>query len=386
MTGPIGDLVPLNSLVLNTATGGSNMTLQGAVTVDTLLTDLRTSNVVTDTFNGLVTAGGFAANGAKLTFNAGAVFSGGASFSTGTLTTGGTLTFAAGSSFNGTFANPILIGAATTIDTSAINVLLIFNGTINTLGASPLPLTVNAGTGGLTFNGRIGGTSALGTLTANAGTITLANTATLNDSSQTTLTALTNIAINASGAALTNNGAGVLVLQADAGGGDSGTLTFGSGGTIAWPGGVQIDHHPAAYPTATNFAGSVTSGTVTAYMEVDTVADLQNIAQNSRRQLRHQRVPRRVPFRQLHTHRLAGDAIHRRRRAEPDARRRHHQHHRYFGPAECRAVRRDRQRRHAAASDPGEQHGDRHRPRQGRRHRRDERWRAESRLASSPAR
>src|SRR6202044_182197 len=82
-----------------------------------------------------------------------------------------------------------------------------------------------------------------------------------------------------------------VMLYADNSGTGTGTVNFGSGNQVSTSGGVSIFYNPTgnnnstvnatSYTSPTNYSGNVANGgTLTAYMLVNTVYDLQNIADN----------------------------------------------------------------------------------------------------------
>jgi filamentous hemagglutinin family protein len=106
-----------------------------------------------------------------------------------------------------------------------------------------------------------------------------------------TLSAYKDIIVNAN---ITNTGGAAVNLRADNTGAGVGTVTFGSGVQISTSGQVSIFYNPSVNPAGSmvnstsyvspveNFAGNVTGGgTLTAYMLVNTIYDLQNIRNNT---------------------------------------------------------------------------------------------------------
>jgi filamentous hemagglutinin family protein len=131
-------------------------------------------------------------------------------------------------------------------------------------------------------------TGASGSAGSQAGTITVADAVTWTSGSTLTLSAYGDIIVNAN---LTGGTGSSIVLRADNSGTGAGTVTFGSGVTATASGGVSLYYNPAgndnssvnvdayASPTAfSSYAG--TSTTITAYMLVNTVYDLQNMQNN----------------------------------------------------------------------------------------------------------
>ena len=123
-----------------------------------------------------------------------------------------------------------------------------------------------------------------GTGGTQSGDITVA--ASVTWSSNTTLTLAAYRTINISkGVTISNTAGGSLVLAADTGAKDSGTVLFATGAAVDFSkskGNVQIFYHPSTYPNATNFSALVTKGAggFSAYMTVDNPGDLQAINKN----------------------------------------------------------------------------------------------------------
>src|ERR1019366_9480272 len=99
-----------------------------------------------------------------------------------------------------------------------------------------------------------------------------------------------NIAVDAN---ITSTGGAAVNLPADNTGTGVGTVSFGSGVQISTAGPVSIFYNPSANPAGSvvnttsyvnpteNYSGKVTGGgTLTTYMLVNTVYDLQNIQNN----------------------------------------------------------------------------------------------------------
>ncbi len=121
-----------------------------------------------------------------------------------------------------------------------------------------------------------------------AGNITVATPISWSSNTTLTLSAYGNITVNAN---LTGGSGSSIVLRADNSGTGTGTVSFGTGITATASGGVSLYYNPtgnnntsvnsASYWTPTNYSANAgTSTTITAYMLVNTLYDLQNI-QNS---------------------------------------------------------------------------------------------------------
>ena len=196
--------------------------------------------------------------------------SGAAAANTGSITTdGGTVTITA----------PVFLGTsgavAPTISTAGLN-----NATSN--GSIVLQAAQSSGIpfASLTSNGEMISVASSGTLTI-ASPLTIAAQA--PNPSQATLSAGTNLAINA--AVTSTQANGTLQLEADGNNLETGTVTFGGGATVstASGGNITIYYHPLDYPIGTSFTGLSLPGsgaTTTALMTVDSAADLQAISKN----------------------------------------------------------------------------------------------------------
>jgi filamentous hemagglutinin family protein len=120
------------------------------------------------------------------------------------------------------------------------------------------------------------------------GNITVANSVSWSSGNSLTLNAYRDIAINGN---LTNTGGAAVTLRADSTGTGVGTVSFGAGIKISTAGAVSIYYNPVAYMTcvcgnkyehANDYTSNVTGGgTLTAYMLVNTFADLQLIGANT---------------------------------------------------------------------------------------------------------
>ncbi|MEA1648103.1 MBG domain-containing protein [Nitrospirillum sp. BR 11164] len=122
-----------------------------------------------------------------------------------------------------------------------------------------------------------------GTIGSQAGDITIANNVTWSASHSLTLSAYRNIVFN--GGTLSHTaGSGDVTLRADNTGTGSGTVTFTSGAVAmsGSSGSVKLYYNPSGYASPTSYTGNVTlgSGSLTAYMLVNSASNLQNLSSN----------------------------------------------------------------------------------------------------------
>ncbi len=159
-------------------------------------------------------------------------------------------------------------GTTATGDDSVINV----NTLVTALNSANVTITT-------------GGAGSAGT---QAGIITVADAVTWTSGSKLTLSAYGDIAVNAN---LAGGSGSSIVLRADNSGTGTGTVTFGQGVTATAPGGVSLYYNPSGNDSSTVNGSSYTapvdysanagaSTTITAYMLVNTVHDLQNMQNN----------------------------------------------------------------------------------------------------------
>ncbi|MDK9726386.1 MAG: YDG domain-containing protein [Sterolibacteriaceae bacterium MAG5] len=133
----------------------------------------------------------------------------------------------------------------------------------------------NLGSNNVTILSSQGGTAGNGDIFVNdAVSWTSANTLTLS--------AVRNIAVNQN---LASTGGGSVVLRADSAGSGTGAVSFGAGKTVSLTGGsggktVDIYYNPNAYTTPTDYSGNVAAGTLTAWMLVNDVNQLQAMNTN----------------------------------------------------------------------------------------------------------
>ncbi|MFS8050924.1 beta strand repeat-containing protein [Rhizobium sp. BR 314] len=122
-------------------------------------------------------------------------------------------------------------------------------------------------------------TGGAGSAGSQAGTITVAAPITWSALTTLTLSAASDITINA---AVTASGASAgLVLQADNSGTGAGTVSFGAGGSVALSGSstaARIYYNPSSFGTATDFSSKVAANSVIAYQLVNNLTDLQAIS------------------------------------------------------------------------------------------------------------
>ena len=145
-------------------------------------------------------------------------------------------------------------------------------GTIDTAlnaGTSVTEQTTASGTGGF-------------------GDITVASPLTWSTSASLTLSAYRNVNVDAN---ITSSGGGGVTLFADNSGIGTGTVNFGSGNQASTSGAVSIFYNPTgnnnstinitSYTNPTNYSGNIANGgTLSAFMLVNTVYDLQNVENN----------------------------------------------------------------------------------------------------------
>ncbi len=94
-----------------------------------------------------------------------------------------------------------------------------------------------------------------------------------------TVSAYRDVNVNAN---IASSGGGNVNLQSDNSGTGTGTVTFGAGDTVSTSGAVNIFYNPSSYATPTNYSLNMSGGSqLTAYMLVNTVADLQAIGANA---------------------------------------------------------------------------------------------------------
>ena len=161
--------------------------------------------------------------------------------------------------------------------------------TIDATAATTIDNALNAGTS-VTEQTTASGYSGAGVASASGkGDITVAAPISWSTNAGLTLSAYRNIDVNAS---ITSSGGGAATLYADNTGTGTGTVSFGSGGALSTSGAISIFYNPpsnpagngvntTSYTNPTNYSAYVEGGgTLTSYMLVNTVYDLQNMQNN----------------------------------------------------------------------------------------------------------
>ncbi len=128
------------------------------------------------------------------------------------------------------------------------------------------------------------GSSGFGSTVSGNGDINVANSISWSSGNSLTLSAYRNINVE-TGATISNSGSGSLTLYADNAATETGTVSFTGTGAVNFgssSGNVNIYYHPTSYPTATSYSSNVTmhTGTLTSYMTVDSMTDLQHVNNN----------------------------------------------------------------------------------------------------------
>ncbi|PCE25317.1 hypothetical protein BWP39_12385 [Paraburkholderia acidicola] len=91
------------------------------------------------------------------------------------------------------------------------------------------------------------------------------------------LEAYRNINVNAN---ITNAGAGNIILRSDKTGTGIGTVIFNTGITAGTAGAISLYYNPTSYTAPTVYTGNISAGTLSAYMLVNNVTQLQAITSN----------------------------------------------------------------------------------------------------------
>jgi filamentous hemagglutinin family protein len=117
--------------------------------------------------------------------------------------------------------------------------------------------------------------------TGGSGDISVMNDITWASNSSLTLTAYRNITID-TGVTIANSGGATLVLRSDNSGTGIGTVNFNGSANVNFSAGgaVNIYYNPASYMTPVNYSSNVKGVTSTAYMLVNTAANLADINTN----------------------------------------------------------------------------------------------------------
>ena len=242
-----------HSLLLSTGTG--NQTLSGVTTSGNLA--LITTGIVT------LDGGTYSITGGASPF----VFP--------AITTNGALTLGQATSFGA-----VTLGSDTKFDSSAVNGAIDFTSTVDDTTAGGQSLTVNAGTGAVTFGAPVGGTKSLASLTVTSpttltGNITTTGTQTFDNAvtlAATSTLATTNSAVDFAGT-VDAAAAGAQGLTVSAG---TGAVTFGA----AVGGAQSLANLTVTGPTT--LAGNITTtGTQTFNSAVTLAADSTLATTNS---------------------------------------------------------------------------------------------------------
>jgi len=165
----------------------------------------------------------------------------------------------------------------------------LLNGTFTPSGDSSI-LNVTSLQNALASSNVLVTTGGAGSTGSQAGDITVADGVSWSSANSLTLSAYRNVTINAN---ISNTGGAAVTLHADNSGTGLGTVSFASGRTVSTSGPVSIFFNPSANPAGSvvnatsyvnpteNYSGNVIGGaTLTSYMLVNSVNDLQNIQNN----------------------------------------------------------------------------------------------------------
>ncbi|WP_341991955.1 MBG domain-containing protein [Azorhizobium sp. AG788] len=170
---------------------------------------------------------------------------------------------------SGAFGTLLLDPYNLTISSASSSGMSGFNANANNSILNVTTLTNALATANVTITTGSGGSQ--------AGNITVANAVTWSSGSTLTLSAYGSIVVNAD---ITGGAGSSIVLHADNTGTGSGTVTFGSGATLSAGSSISLFYNPSSYAAPTDYSSKVGSGTLTAYMLVNTVQDLQDINTN----------------------------------------------------------------------------------------------------------
>ncbi|MFG1466311.1 MBG domain-containing protein [Xanthobacter sp. DSM 24535] len=166
---------------------------------------------------------------------------------------------------SGAFGMLLLDPYNLTISSASSSGMSSFNAAANNSILNVTTLTNALATANVTVTTGSGGSQ--------AGNITVANAVTWSSGSTLTLSAYGSIAVNAN---ITGGAGSSIVLHAD----NTGTVTFGAGAILRAGSSVSIFYNPSSYAAPTDYSSKVGSGTLTAYMLVNTVQDLQDMNTN----------------------------------------------------------------------------------------------------------
>ncbi len=170
---------------------------------------------------------------------------------------------------SGRFGDLLLDPYNLTISSASSSGMSSFNANANNSILNVTTLTNALATANVTITTGSGGSQ--------AGNITVANAVTWSSGSTLTLSAYGSIAVNAN---ITGGAGSSIVLHADNTGTGTGTITFGSGATLSAGSSISLFYNPSSYAAPTDFSSRISSGSLTAYMLVNTVQDLQDMNTN----------------------------------------------------------------------------------------------------------
>lgn len=156
-------------------------------------------------------------------------------------------------------------------------------GQTGNLLLDPADFTIDAGNKGTIETQLMGANltilSSQGTTGTN-GDIVVNSGLTWHSGSSLTLSAYHDVKVNAP---ITGGSGASVVLKADNEGHGLGTVSFSGAGHVSLNGGgkLSIYYNPLSYGTPTNYSSNVSGGSVTAYMLVNSLANLSSISNNS---------------------------------------------------------------------------------------------------------
>lgn len=170
---------------------------------------------------------------------------------------------------SGAFGTLLLDPYNLTIASASSSGMSGFDASANNSVLNVTPLTNALATANVTVTTGAGGSQ--------AGNITVATPISWSSGSALTLSAYGSIAVNAS---VTGGTGSSITLRADNTGTGTGTVTFGAGATLGAGGDVSIFYNPSSFAAPTDYSSRIASGTLTAFMLVNTVQDLQDMNTN----------------------------------------------------------------------------------------------------------